>query len=52
MFSQALFNSSSLLKFPKAANLFVISVSYCFLTSSSFSFLSFHLPPSKVCAAC
>ena len=47
MFSQALFMSLSSLKFSKAANLFEISIWYCFLTSSSFSFLRLNLSPSK-----
>ena len=52
MFSQALFMASSSHKFSKAANLFVISIWYCFLTSSSFSFLRLNLSPSNLCAAC
>ena len=39
IFSQALFMSPSSLMFPNAANLFVISIWYCFLTSSLFSFV-------------
>ena len=39
MFSQALFMSPSSLKFSKAANLFVISISYCLINSGSCSFL-------------
>jgi hypothetical protein len=39
MLSQALTMSSFSLTFSKAANLFVISIWYCFLTSRSFSFL-------------
>ena len=44
--------SPSSLMFPKAANLFVISIWYCFLISRSFSFLRLNLSPSSVCAAC
>ena len=44
--------SSSLLKFPKATNLFVISLWYYFLTSSSFKFLRLNLFPSNFYAAC
>ena len=43
VFSQALFMSSLSLKFSKVANLFEISIWYCFLTSSSFSFLRLNL---------
>ena len=39
MFSQDLLKNSSPLKFSKAVNLFVISIWYCFLISSSFNFL-------------
>jgi len=46
MFSQALFMSSSSLTFPKAANLFVISIWYCFLYFISFTFLRLNLSPS------
>ena len=52
MFSEALFMSLQSHKFSKAANLFVISVRYCYLTSSSFSFLRLNLSPSDFCAAC
>ena len=52
MFSQALFMSSSSLTFSKAANLFVISIWYYFLTSSTFSFLRLNLSPSNLCASC
>ena len=41
MITQPLFMSSSSLTFSKAADLFVISIWYCFLTSRSFSFLRF-----------
>ena len=51
MISQALFMSSSSLTFSKAANLLVISIWYCFLTSSSFSFLILNLSPSDFCVA-
>jgi hypothetical protein len=51
MLSQALFMSSSSLTFSKAANLFVISIWYSFLTSRSFSFLRVNLPPSNFYAA-
>ena len=44
IFSQALFISSPSLNFFNAANLFVISIWYFFLTSSSFSFLKLNLP--------
>jgi len=37
-------------KFSKAANLFVISIWYCLLTSSLFSFLKLNLSPSNFCA--
>ena len=43
--SQALLTSSPSLKFSEAANLFKISVWYCFLTSSSFSLLRLNLSP-------
>ena len=49
MFSQALIISSLSIKFPKAANLFVISIWHSFLTSSSLSFLKLNLSPSTVC---
>ena len=52
MFSQALFMSSLSLKFYKAADMFEISIWYCFLTSSSFSFLRLSLSPSNFYAAC
>ena len=52
MLSQALFMASPSGQFAKAQNLFVISVWYCFLTFSSFSFLRFSLSPSNLCAAC
>ena len=39
-------------KFSKAANLFEIIMWYCFVTSKSFSFLSFSLSTSNFCAAC
>ena len=51
MFSQALFMSLSSLKTSKVAN-FVISIRYCFLTSSSFSFVRLTLSPSNLRAAC
>jgi len=47
-FSQTLFMSSSSLKNPKAANLFVMSICYSFLSSSIFSFLRLNLSPSNV----
>ena len=49
MFSQVLF--TSLFKFSKAANLFVISIWYCSRTSGSFSFLKLNLCLSSLCAA-
>ena len=52
MVSQVLFMSSLSLKFSKAANLFEISIWYCFLTSSSFSFLRLNLFPSNFCVTC
>ena len=53
MFSQSLFISPRHhVKFSKAANLFVISIWYCFLTFSSFSFLRLNLSPSNLYAAC
>ena len=52
MISQTLFMSSLSLKFSKVANLFEISVWYCSLTSSSFSFLRLNLSPSNFWAAC
>jgi len=51
MFSQVLFMSLLLHKFSKAANLFEISIWYCFLTSSSLSFLRLNLSPSNFCTA-
>ena len=51
MFSQALFMSSSSFTFSKAANLFVISIWYCFLTPSSFSYLRLNISQSNFCAA-
>ena len=51
MISQALFMSSSTSKFSKAANLFIISIWYFSLTSSSFSFLRLNPSPSNFCAA-
>ena len=51
MFSKVLFMSSLSLKFSKATNLFEISIWYCFLTSSSLSFLRLNLSPSEFCAA-
>jgi hypothetical protein len=50
MFSQAMFMSSPSLKFSKASSLFLISVWYCFLTSSSFNFLRLNHSPSNFCA--
>ena len=47
MFSQALFMSSPSLKFSKAANLFVISIWFCFLTSSSISSQRLNLSTSN-----
>ena len=44
--------SSPSVKFSTAADLFEISIWYCFPTSSSFSFLVLNLSPSKFCAAC
>ena len=52
MFSQALFMSSSSLKFSKAANLFAIPIWYRVLSYSSFNFLRLNLSPSNLCAAC
>jgi len=52
MFSQALFTSSLSFKFYKAADLFEMLIWYCFLTFSSFSFLTFDLSPSNFCAPC
>ena len=46
MFSHVLFTSSSSSEFSKAANLFVISIWYCSLTSGSFSFLQVYWMPS------
>jgi hypothetical protein len=43
---------SSSLTFSRAANLFVISILYCFLTSRSFSFLRLNFSPSNFYAAC
>ena len=55
MFSQVLSTSSSSFKFSTAAHLFVISIWFCSLTSSSFSFLklnrnksNLHLPVSNL----
>ena len=48
MFSQTLFMSSSSLKNPKTANLFVMSICYSFLSSSIFSFLRLNLSLSNV----
>jgi len=39
-------------QFSKAANLFEILIWYCFLTSSSLSFLRFNLTTSNFCAPC
>ena len=50
--SQVLFMSSSSLKFSKAENLFLIPFWYCFLTSSSFSFLRLNLSLSYFCFGC
>jgi len=50
MFSQVIFMSSSSLKFSKAAKLFLISICFSFLTSSSFSFLRLYLSPSNLYA--
>ena len=44
--------SSSSLALSEAANLFLISIWYCFLTSRSFSFLRLNLSTSNFCAAC
>ena len=52
MCSQTLFMSMLSLKVSKAANLFEISIWYCFLTSSLFSFLRLNLSTSKLCDAC
>jgi len=52
MFSQALFMSSLSLKFSKAANLFEISIWYCFLTCNSFIFPRLNHTPSNSCAPC
>jgi hypothetical protein len=52
IFSQALLMSLVSLKFSKAANLFVSSIWYCFLTSSSFTFLRLNLSILNICAAC
>ena len=51
MFSQAIFVSLLTFKFSKAANLFGILMWYCFLTSSSLSFLRLNLSTSHFCAA-
>jgi len=50
MFSQAVLICSPSLKFAKGASLFVISIWYCFLTSSSFSILRLNLSQSNFCA--
>ena len=47
MFSQALYMPLLSLKFSKAANLFEISIWYCFLSSSSFGFPRLNFFPSK-----
>jgi hypothetical protein len=47
MFSQTIFMSSLSFKFSKTANLFEILIWYCFLTSSSFSFLRLNLSTSN-----
>ena len=52
MFSQVLFMSSLSFKFSKAANLFEISIWYCFLTSSSLRFLRLNLTTSNFGVAC
>ena len=52
MFYQALFKSSPSFKFSEAANLFVISICHCFLTSSSFSFIRSNLSTSNFGVAC
>ena len=52
MCSQVLFMFSSSFAFSKAANLFVISIWYCSLTSGSLSFLKLNLCLSNLCAAC
>ena len=52
MFIQTLFMSLSSLMFPKAANLFVNSIWYCFLTFRSFSYLKLNLSPSNFCTSC
>ena len=46
MFSRALIMSSVLFKFCKATYLFEIFIWYCFLTSSSLSFLRLNLQPT------
>jgi len=51
-FFQDLFMYLPSLKFSKAAKLFVISIWYCFLISSSFSFLRLSHFTSNFCAAC
>jgi len=50
MFSQALF-MSSLSYFFQSCSVFIISVWYCFITFSSFSFLRLNLFPSNFCAS-
>ena len=52
IFSQALFMSSSSIKLSKAAKLSEFLIWYCFLTSSSFSFLRLNLAASNFCTAC
>ena len=52
MFSQVLLTSSSSFKFSKAADLFIISIWYCSLTSGSLSFLKLNLCLSNLCVAC
>ena len=52
MFSQVVFMSSLSLKLSKAASLFVISIWFCFLTSSSLSFLRLNLSTLNFCTAC
>jgi len=47
MFSQVLFISSLSLQFSNASNLFEISIIYCFLNSSSFTFLRLNLSPAN-----
>jgi len=52
MFSQALFVSLQPCKFSKPANLFVISIWYCFPNFISFSFLRLSLSPSNLRDVC